>query len=214
MFGLIPIRSAIAALALPGLMSHAGGWAVITVDNLPEYAVAGKPLEFSYVVRQHGQTPLDKLRGAVEARLDGQPTITVPALAVAKPGGYGAKIVLPKPGEWTVTIRSGFGNSDVKLLPIPVVAQGASLTRTISDTERGERLFSSKGCITCHVQIQVGPRLDGKRFDPTYIARFLADPSIAPPQPNGDKMPNLGLQQREIASLVAYLNSDRQVSAR
>jgi hypothetical protein len=196
MFGSIPTRSVISALILSGTMSHAGGWAVITVDNLPDYAVAGKPLEFSYVVRQHGHSPLDMLEGSVEAQSNGQATVTVPAHAVAKPGGYGAKLVLPKPGEWTITIKSGFGKSDAQLLPLTVVAEGASLTRTISDTERGERLFSSKGCITCHVQIQVGPKLDGKRFDPTYIARFLADPSIAPPKPNGAKMPKLGLQPK------------------
>jgi hypothetical protein len=194
-------------------MAHAGGWAVITVDTLPDYAVAGKPLEFSYVVRQHGQTPLDMLRATVEAR-SGLSTVSVPALAVAKRGGYGARLVLPKPGEWTITIKSGFGNSNLTLLPITVVADGSGLTRAIADRERGERLFTSKGCVTCHVQIQVGPSLDGKRFDPTYISRFLADPSIAPPTPNGVTMPNLGLQPREIASLVTYLNSDRQISAR
>ena len=214
MLAISPLRGLASAAILSGFMTHAGGWAVITVDNLPDYAIAGKPLEFSYVARQHGHNPLDMLRGTVEARMDGQTTVTVPAPAVAKPGGYGAKIVLPKPGTWTITIKSGFGNSNLTLLPLTVVTEGASLTRTVSEKERGERLFTSKGCVTCHVQIQAGPNLDGKRFDATYISRFLADPSIAPPKPNGDKMPNLGLQQREIASLVTYLNSDRQVSAR
>ena len=214
MLGISPIRTVVPALILSGVMNHAGGWAVITVDSLPDHVVAGKPLEFTFVVRQHGHTPLDMLRGTVEARSAGEATVTVRAVAVAKLGGYGARIVLPKPGEWTITIKSGFMNTSVTLLPLTVVAEGSNLTRTMADQERGERLFTSKGCVTCHVRIRVGPVLDGKRFDPTYLARFLADPSIAPPAPNGDKMPNLGLQQREIASLVTYLNSDRQISAR
>jgi hypothetical protein len=47
-----------------------------------------------------------------------------------------------------------------------------------------------------------------------YISGFIANPPATPTQPGGQPMPNLGLQQREIASLVAYLNSDRQVGAR
>ena len=213
MYGIIPVRSVISLLILSGAMNHAGGWAVITVDNVPDYAVAGTPVELTYSVRQHGHTLLDDLKGTIEARSGGT-TVDASAHRLTRAGTYGAKLVLPSAGEWTITIRSGFMNSNVSLLPMSVVAEGAGLTRTVTDRQRGERLFTSKGCVTCHVQIQAGPNLDGKRFDPTYISRFLADPSIAPPQPNGDKMPNLGLQQREIASLVTYLNSDRQISAR
>jgi hypothetical protein len=213
MFGISPVRSVVPALILSGLMTHTGGWAVITVDNLPEHAVAGKTVEFTYAVRQHGHTLLDDLEGSIEAR-SGRTTVNAPAHRIVKAGSYGTKLVLPSAGEWTITIRSGFGNSNLTLLPLTVVAEGSGLTRTISDKERGERLFTSKGCVTCHVQIQAGPNLDGKRFDPTYIARVLADPRIAPPQPNGLTMPKLGLQPPEIASLVTYLNSDRQVSAR
>lgn len=213
MLGISPLRGLASAAIVSVLMKHAGGWAVITVHELPDYAVAGKPLEFTYSVRQHGHTPLDDLTGTIEAR-SGRQTVDAAAHRIVKAGSYGAKIVLPSAGEWTLTIKSGFGNSNVTLVPLTVLAEGASLTRAMSDRERGERLFTSKGCVTCHVQIQVGPNLDGKRFDPTYIARFLADPSIAPPKPNGSQMPQLGLQPREIASLVTYLNSDRQISAR
>ena len=212
----ISARWALAPAAiLSGLMTHAGGWAVITVDDLPDYAVVGKPLALTYSVRQHGHTLLDDLgsRGTIEAR-SGRTTINAQADRIRRPGSYGASIVLPSAGDWTITIKSGFGNSNLTLLPLTVVTDGSRLTRPITDQERGERLFTSKGCVTCHVQIQVGPSLDGKRFDPAYIARFLADPSIAPPRADGMTMPKLGLAQPEIASLVTYLNSDRQISAR
>jgi cytochrome c2 len=213
MLAISGLRGLASAAILSGVMTHAGGWAVITLDNVPDYAVAGKPIELTYTVRQHGHTLLDDLHGTIEAR-SGRTAVDASARRVANAGRYATTLVLPSAGEWTITIKSGFGNSNVTLLPLTVVAEGRSLTRATSAKEGGERLFTSKGCVTCHVQMQAGPNLEGKRFDPIYIARFLADPSIAPPQPNGSKMPDLGLQQQEIASLVTYLNSDRQVSAR
>lgn len=156
MFGISPVRCAVPALILSGLMNHAGGWAVITVDNLPEHAVAGKAVEFTYAVRQHGQTLLDDLKGSIEAR-SGRTTVNAAAYRIAKAGSYGTKLVLPSAGEWTITITSGFGNSNLTLLPLTVVAEGSGLTRTISDKERGERLFTSKGCATCHVRSRPGP---------------------------------------------------------
>ena len=195
---------------LPTLMAHAGGWAVITVQDLPDYVEAGKPVDLSYMVRQHGHTPLDLLRGSIEAtsgRLGATGTVT----AGGKSGFYAASITLPSAGEWSITIRSGFGNSNITLVPLTAVEHGASLTRPLADTERGRRLFVAKGCVTCHEQIGVGPNLAGKRFDVAYISGFIANPPSTASRPGGSVMPNLGLQQREIASLVAYLNSDRQV---
>jgi len=206
------LRVLVPGLLLPLLMRHAGGWAVITVDDLPDVAEVGKPVALSYMVRQHGMTPLDRLNGEIEAA-SGKLTARGSVEPLPSPHGhYTASITLPSAGEWSITIRSGFGKSDVTLLPLTVVPAGARLARPVSDVDRGRRLFVAKGCETCHVQIEVGPKLDGKRFDSTYIAGFLANPT--PPQPGKAAMPNLGLQQREIASLVAYLNGTRLVGAR
>lgn len=207
------LRALVPGLLLPTVMGHAGGWAVITVENLPDYVEAGKPLELTYMVRQHGHTPLDQLRGRIDATA-GRLTATGTVRPVfARTGLYTAGITLPATGDWTITIRSGFGNSDVTLLPLSAVEPGASLTRPLSDPDRGQRLFVAKGCVTCHRQIDVGPRLDGKRFDVAYISGFLADPPTTPSR-GTFAMPRLGLEPKEIASLVAYLNSDRQVSQR
>ena len=213
MFASKALRVLVPGLLLPTLMGHAGGWAVITVDDLPDAIQAGKPVELSFMVRQHGISPLENLRPSITAnfgRLEATGTIR-PA---GKPGRYAAAFTIPSAGDWVITIRSGFGKSDATLLPIPVVAHGESSTRAVSDADRGRRLFVAKGCVTCHEQIEVGPRLDGKRFDATYISRFLANPPAKPSLPGRSPMPNLGLEAREIASLVAYLNSDRQVGPR
>ena len=68
------MRKSMLLLPLIGLAGAArtshylGGWAVVTVDDLPDYVVAGQPVRLSFVVRQHGMTPLDGLRPSVEAR--------------------------------------------------------------------------------------------------------------------------------------------------
>ena len=44
-----------------------GGWAVVTVENAPEYLVAGKPLDIDFTVRQHGFTLRSDLKPTIEA---------------------------------------------------------------------------------------------------------------------------------------------------
>jgi mono/diheme cytochrome c family protein len=207
------LRVLVPSLLLPVFMSHAGGWAVVTVDSLPDYVEAGKVVTLTYMVRQHGVEPHRDLTGRIEAT-SGRLTARGVVVAGQRPGQYRASITLPSAGDWSITLRSGFPRADVTIAALPAIAPGASLTRTITDAERGERLFAAKGCVTCHVQIDVGPRLEGRRFDPAYISGFIANPPRTPTQRGRPAMPNLGLEQREIASLVAYLNTPGQLGAR
>lgn len=207
------LRILVPGLLLPVVMGHAGGWAVVTVDTLPEYTEAGKSTQLTYVVRQHGVEPHPNLKGTIEAT-SGRLTARGFVVPGERAGQYTASITLPSAGDWSITIRSGFPRADVTLLPLTAVTHGTSLTRAVTDIERGEALFTAKGCVTCHVQMDVGPRLEGRRFEAAYISTFLANPPRTPTQPSRSPMPNLGLQQREIASLVAYLNSPRQLGAR
>jgi mono/diheme cytochrome c family protein len=207
------------ALATIGAV-RLGGWAVITVDDLPDYAEAGRPVTISYVVRQHGFTLLSDLASTVEAR-SGSAVLHASAKSMGS-GHYSAQLVLPSAGDWNITIRSGFGRSDVTLLPLDVVAPKATPGRVLASAERGKRLFVAKGCLTCHVHqevtgsgvVAVGPELTGKRFAPQYLAMFLTDPSIKPPAANGQRMPKLDLRAPEIASLTSFINAEKQVTAR
>ena len=199
---------------IPALTALAGGWAVITVEDLPDYIVAGRPVTLAFTVRQHGVRPLDGLRPTVEARAG---SLSAPAAATPGKGTgrYAATLTLPRAGEWTITIHSGFGNSATTLEPIRVVMPGSESSIALSDAERGRRLFVAKGCVTCHVQNRVGPDLTGTRYDAGYLRRFLADPSSVVSVPQGSfQMPNLGLRQPEITALVAFINTERQVGAR
>jgi mono/diheme cytochrome c family protein len=134
-------------------------------------------------------------------------------------GTYRTTITLPEPGDWTITIHSGFGNSRVTLLPITAMAQGTA-SRPLTDAERGRRLFVGKGCVTCHMHGdvkesgggRVGPELTGRRFPADYLAQFLANPSIRQ-SADGNRMPNLELRGPEITALVTFINTERQALA-
>ena len=91
-----------------------------------------------------------------------------------------------------------------------------------SEAERGRRLFASQGCVSCHVHRDVdikgqlsdfGPDLSEKKLPAAYLAKFLADPSIKPTT-NGKQMPNPQLEDKDIPSLIAFINSERRITAR
>ncbi|HVT40824.1 MAG TPA: hypothetical protein VHE78_17425 [Gemmatimonadaceae bacterium] len=211
---------------LPAAVVLRGGWAVTTVDTFPEYVVAGEPFRLSYTVRQHGMTLLSGLAGTVRATAgaEGAEGSLAPVASTAspgKPGRYTAVIVLPKPGEWSLTIHSGFGGSESALPPVRVINRGEAPPTLRSPFELGRRLFAAKGCMQCHVHgevagsgpIQVGPDLTNLRFATDYLASFLADPSIKPRTMQAT-MPNLGLTKPEIESLVSFVNAQRRVATR
>ena len=115
----------LATILLPGLLAFAGGWAVVSLEDPPEFGVAGTPLLVTFAVRQHGITPLEGLRPVVEAR-SGNAEVRVNATAASGAGRYVASLVLPEPGNWDITIRSGFGNSKLSLLPLRALSRGAA----------------------------------------------------------------------------------------
>jgi mono/diheme cytochrome c family protein len=201
---------------------YAGGWAVVTLDALPDSLVVGKPTALGFVVRQHGMTPLGGLRPVVEAVL-GSDRVTAAAEPGDRPGHYLAKLTVPRAGDWVITVNSGFGQSRLTLLPIKAVAAAQS-TPNLPAAERGRRLFLAKGCVTCHQNTLatandstgIGPRLIPQKYQADFLARMLADPSGTLP-PRGQAaatMPNLDLQPQEIAALVAFINTGTVTASR
>jgi cytochrome c553 len=189
----------------------AGGWVVITVENLPDQVVVGKPVTLTYTVRQHGNKLTSGLDGRIEAR-SSRHVVEAPAIATAEQGRYTASLTLPASGEWTISIDSGFGgNFDSSRLVLPAIADNGPWP-AVSEADRGQRLFAAKGCATCHTHpaveepsVAAAPALGFKRYQATYLSQFLAHP----PKARSDKgeMPNLNLQEAEIASLVAFINA-------
>jgi mono/diheme cytochrome c family protein len=201
---------------------YAGGWAVVTLDTLPDSLVVGKPTALGFVVRQHGMTPVGGLRPVVEAVLGGD-RVTAAAEPGDRPGHYLATLTVPRAGDWVITVNSGFGQSRLTLLPTRAVAaaQGAP---DLPAAERGRRLFLAKGCVTCHQNTLatandstgIGPLLIPQKYQAVFLARILADPSgTLPPRGQvGATMPNLDLQPQEIAALVAFINTGTVTASR
>lgn len=208
-----------------------GGWAVVTVSKIPDAWIAGKPLQLTWQVRQHGITRLEGLKPTLEARA-GSRRVTGTTWAFSEDGerGYRGRITFPERGVWQVTIHSGFGRSRAVLIPWRVVDSGTAVRGTVeahlqkrgiapfSEPERGRRMFAAMGCVTCHVHNAVdiagevsdfGPDLTDRKFPPGYLARYLADPSIKPAT-NGKTMPSLALREKDIAPLVAFINAERR----
>jgi len=218
---LLPLFAvALSAVAASAFTFGRGGWAVITVEDLPEHLVAGKPVDLSFLVRQHGMTLLSGLRPMLVAK-SGKAEVQVAANPGKKFGGYSATLVVPTAGDWTITIASGFMNNNVTLAPLAAMSPNAS-PRVIAAADRGKQLFIAKGCTTCHVhgavegsgKISVGPNLTPKRYQAEYLAKLLDDPSIAKTPGQMNTMPKLELKPTEVAAITAFINSERQVSAK
>ena len=198
------------------ISAYLGGWAAITVEELPDYVVVDRPVTLTFTVRQHGVTRLSGLRPRIEARA-GDVTAQAMATPGTEAGQYVASLTLPRASAWTITIYSGFGNSRVTLPPLLAIAPGAQPPLTPPESERGRRLFVAKGCVTCHVHgdiegsgtVAVGPELTGRRWPAEYLKLFLANPAIAP-RSGTFRMPDLGLKPQEIAALAAFLRAERQ----
>jgi hypothetical protein len=222
-------------VASTGAFAPTGGWAVVTVMKIPDAWVAGKALQLTWQVRQHGVTPLHGLQPILEARAGSQ-RVTGRTWTFDEDGqkGYRGSITFPKPGVWQVTIHSGFGRSRAVLVPWRVVDSVTPVRGTVeahlerngvapfAEAERGRRMFAALGCVTCHVHRDVGitgevstfgSDLTDRRFPPDYLARFLADPSIKPAV-NGRRMPSLGLRAKDIAPLVAFINAEQRAHSR
>jgi hypothetical protein len=220
----------IALVASTVAFASMGGWAVVSVNKIPDAWIAGKPLQLSWRVRQHGVTELFGLHPTLEARTTDQ-RVTGRTWEYNEDGerGYRGAITFPKTGVWQVTIQSGFGRSRAVLVPWRVVDSVTTVRGTVEDhlrkmgvplyneAERGRRLFAAMGCVTCHVHRDVpikgelsdfGPDLSDRRFPADYLAKFLANPAIKPAT-DGKRMPNLALREKDIKPIIAFINAQR-----
>jgi mono/diheme cytochrome c family protein len=203
-----------------------GGWAVVTVQDLPEYFVAGRPYTVEFKVRQHGSHLLNNLEPELiistsaprlGGLMGGANEQRIPAKARGE-GTYAATFTAPSAGPVYLTIKSSFGASDLRLYPAPVITAGAPAP-VVSQVDRGRALFVAKGCNACHTnadlvdrpdnqQIKVGPELGGHRLTRDYVMQKIKNPSVQSPNTTtvaSEKMPDLGLSDVEIAAIATFL---------
>jgi len=198
-----------------------GGWAVVTVQDLPEYFVAGRAYTIEFRIRQHGRHFLNNLEPQLIVStsaprlgglVGGANEQRIPAAARSAEGTYAATFTAPATGPLYLTIKSSFGASNLRLYPAPVIAAGAT-PPTMALADRGRALFVAKGCNACHMnadlvdrpdnqQIKAGPELGGHRLARDYVIQKLKSPA-------SENMPNLGLSDGEVAAIATFLSGER-----
>lgn len=205
-----------------------GGWAVITVRDVPAQLEAGKATQLTFTIRQHGVEPMRGLKPTVTVTPEGaRRGESVRATAGRVTGEYVATITPAAAGMVRISIDANWRDTRTELLPMPVVAsvaQAASHGASVS----GRQLFVAKGCVACHAKADDpevherfigggGPDLSGRTWPAEWLTAKLADPGRVRGGARGDQwMPDLDLTSTEISALVAYLNraAATEVSAR
>jgi cytochrome c2 len=92
---------AVALLLMTALVVQAGGWAVITLDELPAEIMTGQALSIGFTVRQHGKTLRDDLQPLIHfAHADTTESFTVTAEREGASGHYSARMTFPSGGQW------------------------------------------------------------------------------------------------------------------
>jgi len=182
-------------------VTYAGGWDIVTLNDFPDFAVAGHPLNLAFRVWAPSLDPLANVKPKIRATLCPSPCSTdlspqhrnatntkghvakAQVKAGASAGEYTAVLILPEPGDWVITFDTEYTDAST-MAPLKAIAPESPAPTRFSPAVRGARLFTAEGCSSCHLREGVGkiygPDLTGKRFAPEYLKKFLADPSITP----------------------------------
>lgn len=130
---------AVGLLVLLGLFAsvgsaQAGGWATLTLSELPTEVVAERPFTIEFSVRQHGKTMLADLEAMVTAVHPASGTkVEVRAEDAAEKGFYTATLTLPQSGEWQWEIAAFTAVHPMPPLvvnPLPVAAIETNVSET------------------------------------------------------------------------------------
>jgi hypothetical protein len=87
------------ALAAP---AAAGGWAVTTLDAVPDRFEAGRAYDIGYTIRQHGVTPVDLASTGIRiTSADSGKQLTFDGRRDGAVGHYVARVSFPAAGGWS-----------------------------------------------------------------------------------------------------------------
>ena len=111
-------------LAIP---AFAGGWAVITLDELPTGVVAGEPLTIGFTVLQHGKTPMGGLDPTITATSSKSESFVVHAKPEGETGHYAAILTFPTEGNWNWSVQA-FSMEQA----MPVLSVAAPIAASVS----------------------------------------------------------------------------------
>ena len=111
------------ALAAP---AGAGGWAVTTLDAVPDRFEAGTAYDIGYTIRQHGVTPVDLKNTGIQITSDGGADSFIYWGHRDGPiGHYSVQVTFPAAGAWRwEAVQDWFGSQPLGKLE--VAAPGAA----------------------------------------------------------------------------------------
>lgn len=168
---------AVVLLLTTVLIANAGGWAVITIDELPAQITAGQALSIGFTVRQHGQTLRSDLKPIVRfERSAAQEAFEVTAQRQGGEGHYVAEIKFLSAGqwEWQVDIEQ-FG---MITQPMPTLSvQAATLTKAMPAQTRPLPLALILAVVRAIDQMLMG------KVDAAPISQQMKPVSLAAAQP-------------------------------
>jgi mono/diheme cytochrome c family protein len=205
------------ALVAGSLPVHAGGWGVVTLDELPAQVTVNKPVTLGFTLRQHGQHLLGDQPGVVIFERAGEKVLQFKTRSTKAEGHYTATVKLPTAGVWQWRVEL-FGEHAMPTLTVSPDVTKHQTPR--SPVALGKDLFIAKGCAACHGHRAVAgsgefsnaygaggaPNLTTPKFDEAYLRVWLKDPKAIKPQTD---MPDLSLKQSEIEALIAFLAIQR-----
>ncbi|CAG0929537.1 hypothetical protein TFLX_01341 [Thermoflexales bacterium] len=171
---------AVVLLLTTVLIANAGGWAVITIDELPAQITAGQALSIGFTVRQHGQTLRSDLKPIVRfERSAAQEAFEVTAQRQGGEGHYVAEIKFLSAGqwEWQVDIEQ-FGMITQPMPTLSVqAAQAATLTKAMPAQTRPLPLALILAVVRAIDQMLMG------KVDAAPISQQMKTVSLAAAQP-------------------------------
>lgn len=112
----------------------AGGWAVITLDELPTNVKAGESFTVGFTVLQHGKTPMTGLYPTITIILSKDEHFVVNAEPEGKPGHYTATLNIPKEGDWEWSIQAFTMDQPMPVLSVTAPVAGAA-SQTVVNSE-------------------------------------------------------------------------------
>jgi hypothetical protein len=114
-------------LATPVL---AGGWATVTVDDVPLTVRVDEAIQLGFVVRQHGSHPITLTNPSpllIARHLQSGETVQFEAVPDAETGHYSVEVTFPAAGEWAWQIHPApFPAVDMA----PILVESEVATRT------------------------------------------------------------------------------------
>ena len=86
----------------------AGGWAVVTLDQLPRNVSAGQVVQVRFMIRQHGRTPFEgsDVKVKIQHVESGEQRL-IEVKPEGEEGHYVADLTFSKPGRWSWEIHTG-----------------------------------------------------------------------------------------------------------